>query len=146
MLSIRKIKPEETLTIRQKILRPHLSLEECVYDIDYLEDSFHIGAYSGDKLICIGSFSKEEDKDLPKPKQYRLRGMATLEEFRKLGGGKKVIAYAEEILRERDIDILWCHGRTGVQGYYKKIGFEPFGEVFSYPPSGPHVVLFKYIR
>lgn len=146
MLNIKRIKPEETLTIRQKILRPHLTIDECQYDIDYLEDSFHVGAFLENKLICIASFSKEINKDLPKEKQYRLRGMATLEEFRKLGAGRQVLDFAEEILKEREIDILWCNGRTGVQEYYEKIGFQSFGEVFSYPPSGPHLVMYKNLE
>ncbi|OIK16179.1 hypothetical protein BIV60_05940 [Bacillus sp. MUM 116] len=41
------------------------------------------------------------------------------------------------------VDLLWCKGRTTVQEYYMKLGFEAHGDVFDYPPIGPHIVMVK---
>ena len=38
--------------------------------------------------------------------QYRLRGMATFEEFRRLGAGKPVVNYAENLIKEQGFDFL----------------------------------------
>lgn len=69
--------------------------------------------------------------------------MATLEAFRKIGAGRAIVKFAEEIIKERGYDFLWCKGRTTVQKYYEKLGFRPYGNVFDYPPIGPHIIMYK---
>jgi len=69
--------------------------------------------------------------------------MASLEEYRKLGAGRAVVSFAENIITARGVNFLWCKRRTSVQKYYEKLGFEPVGDVFDYPPIGPHIVMFK---
>jgi ribosomal protein S18 acetylase RimI-like enzyme len=78
-------------------------------------------------------------------RQYRLRQMATLEEYRKLGAGRAVVNFAEKIIKERGFDFIWCKGRTTVQKYYENLGFKPHGDVFDYPPIGPHIVMYKQL-
>ncbi|MEH7225997.1 GNAT family N-acetyltransferase [Bacillus sp. JJ1566] len=145
MLVVKKIHPEMTYELRHNILRPHQPKEACMYDTDYQEGGFHFGAFYEGKLISVASFCPELNLELSSKKQYRLRAMATLEEFRKLGAGRKVVSFAESILKEMDTEILWCMGRTSVQGYYEKLGFKPHGEVFDYPPIGPHIVMVKQL-
>lgn len=143
MLEVRKIKPELTYKLRHKVLRPHQSIEDCKYDTDQEAGAFHVGAYYQDRLISIASFCIEKNPDFSIERQYRLRGMATLEEFRTLGAGRSLVAYAENLIKEQGIELLWCKARTSVQEYYHKLGFTIHGEVFDYPPIGPHIVMFK---
>lgn len=72
--------------------------------------------------------------------------MATLREYKKLGGGRAVISFAESIIKEREFELLWCKGRNTVQGYYEKLGFRAYGEVFDYPPLGPNIIMYKNIK
>ena len=44
------------------------------------------------------------------------------------------------------MQVLWCKGRTTVQGYYEKLGFEAHGDVFDYPGLGPHLIMKKSLR
>ncbi len=143
MLEVRKIEPEMTYNIRHVILRPHQTIEDCKYDTDYGDNAFHVGAFYQKKLISIASFCVEKHPDFPIEVQYRLRAMATLKEFRKLGAGRTVVNYAERLIGERGLNFLWCKGRTSVQEYYSKLGFEVHGEVFDYPPIGPHIIMCK---
>jgi len=78
-------------------------------------------------------------------KQYRLRAMATLEDFRNLGAGSGIVNYAENFIREQGINFLWCKGRITAQGYYNKLGFKAHGEVFDYPPIGLHIIMYKIL-
>lgn len=146
MFELKEIQAKETLMIRQMVLRPGMSLNECIYDIDYQEGTFHLGVFLDEKLVSIASFSKEINYELPRVNQYRLRGMATIKEYRNLGAGRLVVEHAETMLKHLGVDLLWCNGRTGVQEYYERIGFQPYGEVFSYPPSGPHIVMYKLLK
>ncbi|MGQ0514452.1 GNAT family N-acetyltransferase [Bacillus sp. D-CC] len=105
----------------------------------------HIFRLLNDKLISIASFSKEIYPDLPTGIHYRLRGMATLPEFRNNHAGSSLIQKAEQILQERQANILWCNGRITVADYYKRLGFQEHGEIFEIEPIGLHKVLYKRI-
>lgn len=143
MLEVRRVTPEMIYGLRHIVLRPHQTVEDCKYDTDNEDNAFHVGAFYEGKLISVASFCIETHPDFPIETQYRLRAMATLEEFRKLGAGRGVVRFAESILKERNVDFLWCKGRTTVQEYYNKLGFKIHGEVFDYPPIGPHIIMYK---
>lgn len=143
MITVKNIDGSETYVLRQKILRPSQTLADCKYPSDYETDSFHLGAFINDKLISIASFSKEIYPDLPTGIHYRLRGMATLPEFRNNHAGSSLIQKAEQILQERQANILWCNGRITVADYYKRLGFQEHGEIFEIEPIGLHKVLYK---
>jgi len=143
MLDIKLIEPEMTYTLRQSVLRPNQSIEESMYESDHEKESFHVGAFYDGKLVSTASFIIENNTALSKEQQYRLRQMATLVDYRKLGAGRAIISFAENIINERDVNLLWCKGRTSVQKYYEKLGFKPYGDVFDYPPIGPHIVMVK---
>lgn len=146
MLEVRKIQPEMTYGLRHQVLRPHQTIEDCKYDTDHEDFAFHVGAFYQGTLISIASFCAENNPDFSIEKQYRLRAMATLEEFRKLGAGRAVVSYAEKLLKEQGIDFLWCKGRTTVKKYYSRLGFNAHGEVFDYPPIGLHIVMIKKLK
>lgn len=143
MIEIRKIEPKMTYSVRHRVLRPHQTFEDCKYDTDHEDNAFHIGAFCQGKLISVASFCMENHPDFPIEKQYRLRAMATLEEFRRLGAGRSVVNYAEDFIKEQGVNFLWCKGRTTVQEYYSKLGFKVHGKVFDYPPIGPHIAMYK---
>lgn len=143
MFEVKRINPEMTYSIRHRVLRPHQTIEDCKYDTDNEDNGFHVGAFYQGKLISVVSFCLEEHSDFPIEKQYRLRAMATLDDFRKLGAGRLVVNYAENLIKEQGINFLWCKGRTTVQEYYSKLGFKVHGEAFDYPPIGPHIIMYK---
>lgn len=143
MVQVRLISASETYPIRQQILRPTQTINECKYDGDFDQNTFHIGAFDGEKLICIGSFYKERQESLEEDHPFRLRGMATLPEYRGKGIGKSLIEESEEILKERGCRLWWCNARTSASPYYKKLGLTQSGDVFEIEPIGPHVIMFK---
>lgn len=143
MFEVKLINPEMTYGIRNSVLRPHQEIKDCKYDTDNENYAFHIGAFYQGKLISVASFCLEKHPYFPIKKQYRLRAMATLDNFRNLGAGRSVVNYAENLIKEQDICFLWCKGRTAVQEYYSKLGFKAYGDVFDYPPIGPHIIMYK---
>ena len=126
-------------------MRPSQSIEDSIYDTDHEEDAFHIGAFFQGKLISVASFIIDIHPEFPIKRQYRLRQMATLEEYRKLGAGKAVVNFAENIIKERGYEFIWCKGRMKVQKYYEKLGFKAHGNVFDYPLIGPHIIMYKQL-
>ena len=124
----------------------HQSIEDCKYDTDHEENAFHIGVFYQGKLISIASFCTEKYPYLFIEKQYRLRAMATLPEYRNLGAGRLAVSHAEDLIKELGVNLLWCKGRTSVQEYYIRLGFKVHGEIFDYPPIGPHIIMFKKLE
>lgn len=143
MFEVRKIEKEMTYSLRHNILRPHQKVEDCVSDTDYDENTFHVGAFYQEELVSVASFCVDKHPDFSDEKQYRLRAMATLENYRKLGAGKSVVIFAENLIKEKGFSFLWCKGRTTAQEYYNKMGFKAHGEVFDYPPIGLHIIMYK---
>ena len=47
--------------------------------------------------------------DLQAGMHYRLRGITTLPEFRNNHAGSSLIQKAEQILQERQANMLWCN-------------------------------------
>ncbi|SNS05533.1 Acetyltransferase (GNAT) domain-containing protein [Anaerovirgula multivorans] len=143
MFEVRRIEAEMTYSLRHSVLRPHQTVEDCKYVTDHEDNAFHVGVFYQRKLVSVASFCVEKHPDFPIKKQYRLRAMATLEDFQKLGAGRSVVNYAENLIKEQGVNFLWCKGRTTVQEYYSKLGFKAHGEVFDYPSIGPHIIMYK---
>lgn len=141
---IRTVHPEELYSIRQKILRPTQTIEDCKYPGDFDKSNFHMGLF-GPELLCIASFYKESHEFFESSEQYRLRGMATLAEYQGRGLATKLLARSIEELIRRKAQLLWCNARVSAEGFYNKLGFEKFGNEFDIHPIGPHFVYMKQL-
>jgi len=144
MIQIKKISAEETYPIRLEVLRKKIPLP-YKFNGDFDENTFHIGAFSNNKLIAVSSYMKAENKNF-KGKQYQLRGMATLIESQGAGAGKLMLQEAFSILVKMNIDILWCNARVIAVDFYKKQGLKTFGKLFEIPLVGAHYVMFKKLK
>ena len=103
MLEVRKIEPELTYNLRQTILRPNQAIEDSMYDTDHDDNVFHVGAFYQGKLISVASFIADNHPDFAIENQYRLRQMATHEEYRKFGAGRAIVNYAENVLKKQGV-------------------------------------------
>lgn len=144
-MDIKQINPEDTYEIRHKILRPNQPYEACQYEEDHLPGAFHLGAYHEGELVSIASFYRERHPSFEDEVQYRLRGMATLEEHRRQKFGSSLLNHALGILKKKHTGLLWCHARVNVSDYYKKFGFREHGSVFVTGFTGAHKVMYKIL-
>lgn len=146
------IDPKSTLQLRQMVLRPSASLEECKFPMDLHESCFHVGAFedSLDKNpICIASFHEDNFPDpLRAPSYrsaYRLRGMATHPNFLRRGLASQLLRCGIDQLKKRGCDLLWFNARTVSFPFYISQGFQFSGEEFDIPGTGTHKVMSKNI-
>lgn len=145
-LAVRRISAAETRQLRHRVLWPHLSSPEvCVIDIDDREDAFHVGVFTDERLISIGSFFALESPRLAMKPQYRLRAMATGPEFRRLHAGDSLIQFALQELRLRGVAVLWCDARLVAVPFYEQLGFKKFDDVYEVPLIGPHHFMWKEV-
>jgi ribosomal protein S18 acetylase RimI-like enzyme len=145
MIQIRKIAPEKCYPIRQQVLWQHKNIDDCGIAIDDQKDAFHLGAYLNDKLVCIGSFFKQNHAEFSAPRQYRLRAMATLPKAQNKGLAKILLEKSFNELKLHDIDLLWCDARIVAKGFYSKLGFVTNGDSYEIPIIGTHYLMYKKI-
>jgi predicted GNAT family N-acyltransferase len=144
MIQIKEISAQETFPIRLEVLRKNIPLP-FEFNGDFDDETFHLGAFKNDKLIAVSSYMKASNK-IFEGNQYQLRGMATLMEYQGFGVGKLMLQKAVQILKGKNITILWCNARIVAVDFYKKQGFQTFGKKFEISTVGEHFVMFKELK
>lgn len=148
MTEVREISAAETKSLRHRVLWPHIEKEEdCTIDIDLRVDAIHLGVVHDGTIVAIGSFFQMETTKLPPvAKVYRLRAMASDPNYRKMGFGEKLITHALELLKNRDVEVLWCDARKVAIGFYERLGFEKIDEWYEVRNVGLHQFMYKYLK
>lgn len=146
MLVIQLIEANKTLPLRQRLLRPHLTLQQNQLVEDTVPSTFHIGAFDGSALVAIASFVQECHEEIPGQNCYRLRQMATEPDYRGRGVARQVMEAGFRELENRGAEVLWCHARVVAFKFYEKMGLEYHGDFFDIPHIGPHKLMFKRLK
>ncbi|MBH46659.1 MAG: GNAT family N-acetyltransferase [Halobacteriovorax sp.] len=144
-MKVLQIGTKDTYALRQKVLRPGRSLEECHFKGDDADQTFHLGAFVDNKLVSVASFYYERNPAFEDEDQYRLRGMATYEEHRGSGLSRALLRTAFPLIKQNFCSLVWCNARISAQGFYEKTGFTTHGEQFDVPEIGPHLLMFRKI-
>lgn len=138
--TVKTITAQETYPVRHPVLRAGKPIETCVFAGDDAADTFHLGLFSGEQLVGVSTFMKNEHQDFT-GNQLQLRGMAILAEFQKKGLGAILVEHALAIAKEKNYETLWCNAREIAVPFYKRQGFAIHGEEFDIPGIGPHFVM-----
>jgi len=140
-MKIKEITAEQTYELRKIELRKNMSLSSQFRgDLD--ADTFHLGLFINNEIVSIVSFMRSDYKEFTE-KQFQLRGMATKENYQGKGFGKMLITKSEELLKEKEVIIVWCNARIVALDFYKKQGFKIIGKEFDIPQIGGHFVMYK---
>lgn len=123
------------------MLRPNGTIDDCVFQGDNDELTFHLGAFVDKKLVSVASFYFERNEKFPDPYQYRLRGMATLPEYQGQGLSSALLRTAFPVIKQNQCTLLWCNAREKAVGFYSKVGFTATDVTFSIPQIGKHVLM-----
>ncbi len=145
-LFLKLISPKETYPIRHAILRAGKPLASCKFDGDDLGTTLHIGAYQNTNLVGVATLLNAKNTELEDVVSYQLRGMAIREDQQGKGLGKKIINYAETILQEKHVLLLWMNARESAIPFYENCGYTKSGRIFDIQKVGPHVVMFKKLK
>jgi GNAT superfamily N-acetyltransferase len=123
------------------MLRPNGTLEDCIFQGDNDELTFHLGAFVEKKLVSVASFYFERNLKFQDPYQYRLRGMATLPEYQGQGLSSALLRTAFPVIKQNQCTLLWCNARERAMGFYEKVGFTQKGDFFNIPNIGKHILM-----
>ncbi len=139
LIQVKQVEPAVTRPLRQRILRPHQSLEELVVPGEEGDESAWFGALRGDLLIGSAGIFPEQSPDIDVPGSWRLRAMATDEEARGMGVGNMLLDSCLSHAKGRDARLVWCSARTPVLGFYEARGFVAVSDEYEPDGLGPHV-------
>ncbi len=145
-MQVKRVSTRDTYNLRNQVLRPGLPVETCHFEGDGEEQTFHLGAFVEGKLVSIASFYYRKNDNFEEENQFQLRGMATLEEFRKQGLSRELLNFAFPIIKQNFCDRVWCNARTSAKGFYETMDFESLGETFEIEGVGPHILMSRIIN
>jgi GNAT superfamily N-acetyltransferase len=132
---VRHVTADETAELRRSVLRAGRPGELPGDD----SPAFHLGVYEQELLVGTGNVRNEPAPWEPDQPAWRLRGMATREEYRGRGVGALVLDGLLAHCRAEGGGIVWCNARTPAQALYERAGFQVRGEPWVDPEIGPHV-------
>jgi predicted GNAT family N-acyltransferase len=145
--TIRLISASATYTVRNDVLRPGRPVTECHFSGDDSKGTFHLGLYKDEKLIGVASFMKNSNPFFYPIAQFQLRGMAILPKYKGQGLGSLLLKEGESKIKKGDHDpFLWFNARVNAIDFYKKHGYENFGQKFEVPGVCEHIVMFKHFE
>ena len=144
-MEVLRIKSIDTYPIRHKMLRPNGTVEDCMFQGDNDEMTFHLGAFVDKKLVSVASFYFENHPSFQDAYQYRLRGMATLPEHQGQGLSSSLLRTAFPVIKQNQCTLLWCNAREKAMGFYTKVGFQSSGELFTIQNVGKHMLMSLHI-
>ncbi|WP_255572917.1 GNAT family N-acetyltransferase [Hanstruepera marina] len=139
---IKQITALETYPVRHPILRKGRPIEDCAFELDNEETTFHLGLFFKNNLVGVASFIKNNNKLFHETTQYQLRGMAVLTAYQKKGLGNLLIEAGEDMLLKH-CSRLWLNARQIALGFYKNKGYKIIGEPFEIINIGTHYTMTK---
>ncbi len=142
-IHLRRITADEAFPLRFGILRRSLPPAGSHYPQDQDPLTVHLGAFLDGRLVSVGSLLPDPQEDGVAEGVFRLRGMVTVPECRGRGLGGTLLDRGVDLVARQGGRLVWCNGRTGAMDFYRRHGFEPVGEEFETPGTGPH---FRFVR
>jgi ribosomal protein S18 acetylase RimI-like enzyme len=139
------LETEEIQQLRNEVLWPHKSFENCILDTDRLPSTFHFGVQLDGLTVATVTLQQENSSKLPQEKQYRLRAMAVREGYRGQGFGDAIVDAGLNHLRELGVEVVWCDARVAALNFYRRLQFEELEEEYEIPIIGLHRFMWKVL-
>jgi GNAT superfamily N-acetyltransferase len=141
--TVRKVAPEQTFALRHRVLRSHEPIEALRLSSDEDPRAANFAALDGTGEV-VGTavvFPEPPPWDPGERDSWRLRGMATAEDWRSRGVGSAVLTAVVDHVADAGGCLLWCNARLPAVKFYERAGFERIGAEWEEPFIGPHVAL-----
>lgn len=147
MIRVERVPAEVTFRLRQRVLRPHETLDQLALRGDDAPDAGHFAAYdeAGDVVGTATVRRHPPPWDPDDARAWRLRGMATADGMRSRGVGGKVLAAVIDHVAREGGGLLWCNARTPAVEFYRRAGFETRGDEWLDLVIGPHIVMLRWV-
>jgi predicted N-acetyltransferase YhbS len=140
-----QLQPEEIQQLRNEVLWPHKTFENCILETDRLSTTFHFGVQIEGLTVATVTLQQEKSHRLQQEKQYRLRAMAVREGYRGQGFGDAIVEAGLNHLRELGVEVVWCDARVAALNFYRRLHFNELEEEYEIPIIGMHRFMWKVL-
>lgn len=140
-----QLQPEEIQQLRNEVLWPHKTFENCILETDRLSTTFHFAIQIQGITVATVTLQQEKSHRLQQEKQYRLRAMAVREGYRGQGFGDAIVEAGLNHLRELGIEVVWCDARVAALNFYRRLHFNELEEEYEIPIIGMHRFMWKVL-
>ncbi|WP_137291363.1 GNAT family N-acetyltransferase [Natronorubrum halophilum] len=127
---------EDVFEVRQDVFVAEQGVDEDLEYDEHEETATHFVAYDADEPIGAARLRE------PKDGVGKVERVAVLESRREDGIGRAVMNAVEERARARGLESLTLHSQTRAAGFYRRLGYERYGEEFE-EAEIPHVEMRK---
>ena len=134
LISIEKVRYQDCLRLRQKVLWPAFKLRHCYVEGDTLAEHFVLKK-NGDIISCISVFDLGDDT-------YQIRKFATDLNHRSMGYGSQLFQHTLRIIRSKNPKKIIISSRVSASSFYKRFRFHQSGEPFI--KDGIHFIKMEY--
>jgi ribosomal protein S18 acetylase RimI-like enzyme len=114
----------QMVNLRLEIMRKPLGLSFSAAELQKEKDDILIGAFDEDEIIGCCILTKIDQNTA------RLRQMAVQKNQQGMGIGEAMMAFAENIARDKGYKLLTMHARDTAIGFYEKFGYKVKGPAF----------------
>ncbi len=132
-ICIRRVSVADVRRVRDAVLRPDMPAGGSIYPGDDAADTLHVGVLASGTLVSVATTCREAIPGTWNPDAWRLRGMATVAEFRGSGFGRRLAQMCIAHAADRNGTLLWCSARSGAAEFYRSLGFAAQGDPFRLP-------------
>lgn len=139
LVTVERAEASVTRPLRQRLLRPHQSLDALQVEGEDDDESAWLAAFDGEAVVGTAGIVAEPAPD--GGPGWRVRAMAVEEGLRGRGVGAELLAGCLDHAAGRRERTVWCSARVPASGFYRGAGFEVTGEVYDEPGIGPHVTM-----
>lgn len=117
---------EETIILRNEVFRKPWGLDIKDDDLSPDKEMDIYGAYLDGQLIATIFLADHEEG------VARVRNVAIYEDYRGQGLGRYLMDFAEDLARQKGYKKVFLMGRTSVEAFYHKLGYETIGQAYDY--------------
>ena len=114
----------EALRLREAVLRQPLGLQWSARDFEGEEQSFHLGAFSGDRLVGTFILRSREDGVV------QMRQVAVAPHAQARGVGSVLVRYAEQFAAEHGYTTMMAHARESAIAFSRRLHYQVSGDRF----------------
>lgn len=121
MIDIRPITPEQTYSLRHRVLWPDKPLDYVKVEND--ADGYHYGAFLDEALVAVISLFVDGET-------ARFRKFAADPVYQRKGIGTRLLNHVIAEARQLGATSLWCDARLDAADFYHRFGMQAVSEVF----------------
>ncbi|WP_247236493.1 GNAT family N-acetyltransferase [Telluribacter sp. SYSU D00476] len=121
-MTIQEITPEDTWSIRQRVMWPDKPIDFVKISDD--DQGLHYGLFRNERLASVISCFVNQD-------EMQFRKFATLVEEQGQGLGTHLLNHVLDVAREKGIRRIWCNARRDKTSFYARFGLHTTGTSFT---------------